>query len=350
MGTKRVIRSVLDGVDYFCRKTDNKTLKKLALSIGSQAGTTKTALRSNIVAQCELLKKLSDTKKSMGKLDITAIDMGLENFAYSRLSWHADQKIPELREWNKMRISSPNADSDDIKTPFTPKMFTQVGQTLTDTLTAKSPDLFVVERQRTRTLGSAAVPDPILKVNALEHVLFMSLNAKKFYVKNLHYLVESSDPRRMTDFWCQAIPIRKLLESAYGLDSPKAHLKATSSTLTKMLKIALVKSMLLRQAQEKFTLSPLLSSQFTNYTPRKKYDLFEALQLGDSAGTSKEDDLADSLLHGLAWVEWLRNFDELAAVISGEEADQAGLKAFNDFNKSKWTEREHYSKTCILEL
>ncbi|SCU94434.1 LAFA_0F21814g1_1 [Lachancea sp. 'fantastica'] len=350
MKAKHVLNAVLDGVDYFCRKSDSKTLKQLAISIGSQVGTTKTSIRHNILNQCELLQQLADVRKSRGSLDITAIDIGLENFAYTRLSWNAGKELPELKEWNKIRLSSLDESSDIVKTPFTPKFLTGIGLNLTDILTKRAPDFFAIERQRTRTLGSAAVPDPIIKANALEHVLFMSLKSKNFYTGGLDYLVESSDPRRMTDYWCQLIPVDDLMKSKNGLKSMEGTSKSKSSTFTKIIKIALVRSMIEQQSPEKFTVSAPLQKRLENYKPQKKYDLFEALQLGPMAGTPKQDDLADCMLHGLAWLEWLKTYEDLASVIAVSGEDPAGLKAFKEFNKSTLQRRTKYAKNCIIEL
>ncbi|CEP62184.1 cruciform cutting endonuclease LALA0_S04e09736g [Lachancea lanzarotensis] len=350
MRTRNVLNTVLDGVDHFCRKSDNKTLKKLAVSIGSQLGTTKSSMRYNILHQCELLQQLAEVRKTRGKLEITAIDIGLENFAYSRLSWNGVGKLPELKEWNKIRLTGLEKEPETVKTLFTPKFLTEIGQNLTNILTQAAPDFFVIERQRTRTLGSAAVPDPILKANALEHVLFMGLKSKNFYVNGLEYLVESSDPRRMTDYWCQLIPIHSLAKPNNGLETTSTAPKLKSSTFSKILKIALVRSMLQQQGSDKFTISSRLWERFAEYKPRKKYDLFEALQLGETAGAPKQDDLADCLLHGLAWLEWLRNYEELASLVITSERGPTGLEAFNEFNNLKLRSRAEYAKTCISEL
>ncbi|SCV02336.1 LANO_0F16930g1_1 [Lachancea nothofagi CBS 11611] len=353
MGKTKVIRSVIEGLDYYCRKTDSQTLKKLAFSVGSPIGTTKTSLRDNIVAQCQLLHNLTTIKREHGWISITAVDMGLENFAYCKLQWRTDQTLPTVVEWNKMQLQGPVLNSGVSKIPFTPRFMAEAGQRLTDILTKDPPHLFVIERQRTRTMGSAKVPDPILKVNALEHVLYMSLSAKKLYVKGFEYMVESSDPRRMTNFWCQLVPVKEVLDSKYGPDSPKARLKATSSTLTKMLKIGLVKSLLLQQSPQAFTLTSELEQKLTSYrhkNPQKKLDLFQFLDLGDGAGKPKEDDLADSLLHGVAWLKWLKTFEELKEVIMTSDTADTGLEAFNNFNKAKRIESEQFFRSCITEL
>lgn len=254
MKTKKVLGSILDTLDFCCRKADAKTLKFLAFAIGSQSGTTKKSIRTNILVQAHELQRLTNIRSQRGKLDITAIDMGLENFAFAKFSWRTDEDKPQLIQWTKLRLDGSFIDAQALKPSFVPKSMSLVGHKLTEVLTQTPPDIFVIERQRTRTMGSANIPDPIVKVNALEHILFAYLNAKKLYSQQtkgtkepLDYLIESSDPRRMTDFWCKSIPIRRLLDDKFGEGSPKAQLKATSSTLTKMLKISLVKSQIMEQ-------------------------------------------------------------------------------------------------------
>ncbi|SCU99480.1 LADA_0H20032g1_1 [Lachancea dasiensis] len=349
---QKVLKSALEGVDFYCRKSDTKTLKKLAFFTGSKVGTTKASLRTSITMQCALLQQLSDVRKKNGRLEVTAVDMGVENFAYSRLSWKISQPVPEIIDWNKIQLQNSTIGIVPTSVSFSPKYMARAAQTLTDILTKRPPDLFVIEKQRARTMGSANIPDSILRVNALEHVLYTSLLAKRYY-KELKYLLEASDPRRMTDFWCQLIPVRRLLAATYGTDSPKLESKANSSNLSKLLKIELVKSVIFEDSAEMFTLSTDLQQRVSSYqatNTKKKLNLFNALDLGPGAGKAKEDDLADSLLHGLAWLKWLGNFEELSSIILANPTDQAGLHAFNSFVKDKGIAHEHFSQSCINKL
>ncbi|CUS24893.1 LAQU0S21e00826g1_1 [Lachancea quebecensis] len=352
-----VIRSTLEALDWCCRKADSKTLKKLAFSVGSRVGTTKSAIRESILDQCGILSQLAAVRTRRGNLDITAVDLGLENFAYSRFSWAAGEDIPRLTKWDKIRLDGAFIDSKMQKMQFTPKHMTLLAQKLTEVLTMCSTDAFVIERQRTRTMGSANVPDPILKVNALEYSLYAFLHCKMLYSgsaktldRQLDYIVESSDPKKMTEYWCNSIPVEKLLDPARGAGSPKAKLKPNSSALSKMLKITLVKSMLLERKTPKFEISGSLNSSLSSLVPAKKFSLFELLGLGETAGKSKEDDLADSLLHGLAWLQWTKTFEELKNVIDLPRPDTEALKDFKQFVEGKSQELNKYSKSCISRL
>ncbi|CAR21834.1 cruciform cutting endonuclease [Lachancea thermotolerans CBS 6340] len=350
-------RSTLEALDWCCHKSDAKTLKKLAFSVGSRVGTTKAIITENILDQCGILNQLAAMRTQRGNLSITAVDLGLENFAYSRFSWAASDNIPRLVKWDKIRLDGAFIDLKMQKLQLAPKHMALLGQKLTEVLMLDPTDVFVIERQRTRTLGSANVPDPILKVNALEYTLFAFLRSKALYSRpaespgqRLDYIVESSDPKKMTEYWCNSIPTNALLDSTFGAGSPKAKLKARSSALTKMLKIALTKSMLMERTNPKFEVPEIINKNLGSLPLAKKFSLFDLLGLGEAAGKSKEDDLADSLLHGLAWLQWTKTFEELKNTIEPSRSSTQALEIFKGFVETKSQELSNYSMSCISRL
>lgn len=354
------LKGIVSGIEHYCKKSDAKTLKKMAFSIGSKEGSSKTEIRNNILYQSTLLHDLNKIREQKGKLDIMAIDMGIENFAYSRFSWSLDDQTPVLTQWGKIRLGEKFLEPGMKASILQPNVMSELGFNLTKFLTSNSPDAFVIERQRARTMGSANVFEPILKVNILEHVLFSNLEYRLLlerenkYSKQKEYLVKSSDPKRMTDYWCKLVPTKNLLEAKYGRGSPKMELKSTSSTLTKMLKISLVQSLLQDQLTDKkfnkFTLSTDLQEVFGKSLESQNFSFFEALSLDDAAGKNKNDDLADSLLHGLAWLDWIANYQEITRVIKLNSYDEKGLHAFNAYHKQKRIDLETFSRSVITKL
>ncbi|SCW00848.1 LAFE_0C13344g1_1 [Lachancea fermentati] len=345
-------------VDYFCRKSDTRTLKKLAFAIGSKEGSTKSAIRSNIVTQCAILEQLASLRNINGSLTITAIDMGIDNFAHCRLDWSATAPRPQLLEWGKLQLSGKSIGLDDDKIPFTPENMSRLGYKLTEQLTRNTSDAFVLERQRTRTMGSSNVFEPVLRVNTLEHVLFSNLFGRlqpkhgKRAGSPSEYLVCSSDPKRMTEYWCKHMPSRSKAVTKAEINLVPATKKPLPAQVTKKLKIALAHSLVsdaaTSQSLHKLSLPSNLVSSFRSQTLNKKISLFDGLGLSEDAGKNKEDDLADSLLHALAWFDWVNTFDELTKVIrsNGTEGPVA-LAAFNAFVKQKNADILSFSKTCI---
>ncbi|SCU78491.1 LAMI_0A04808g1_1 [Lachancea mirantina] len=322
------LAATLSKLDFFCRKCDIKTLKKVSFLLGSREGTTKSALRDELLAQGGLLAKLRNTGGVAGSLNLVAVDIGVENFAFCRLALRADEARSQLVEWSKMQLSN-----GDDTSKFSPSVSAQLAKNLTQRLSRLGPSVFVLERQRTRTAGSANVFEHVLRANVLEHVLFTLLQNQRFLGDDsLQHQVYSSDPRRMTEFWCKFIGVT----SPGNLEGSNDQAKS-SKTATKSLKIKIAKAIIAAALSSDLaslptfvpTVAPAVKSQLVSYFNKgKRLNLFDALQLTTDAGRRKEDDLADALLHGLSWLTWVTNFDRLGQLLAKTTCDETGLQQF----------------------
>lgn len=340
-------RNALDALDFYCRKANVRTLKRLALALGAAQGPNKTSIREKILFQAKVLEELRKRKEQHKTVSILSIDVGIANFAYARFSWSRNQELPVLEDWNKLQLNEKFLPTSHQSLGLHPVETSEVTYRLTEFLTSELPvpDVYTIERQRARSMSSRTILEPILKVNILEQVLFSNLKNKIRFDNGsaqLNYMVQSSDPQRMTSYWCSLTPTRQALNKNFSQDSEEATLKMSSNRLSKTIKINLVKRMLegaLRSTDEKMiSLTPDWSQRLKSHIfGKKRFKLWDCAGLGPAAGAKKDDDLADSFLHGLAWMEWLRTYEEVRAIVKRDQGkwDEKVLADFNNYCKDK---------------
>ncbi|QLL34180.1 hypothetical protein HG536_0G00370 [Torulaspora globosa] len=349
-------RNALEAVDLYCRKANARTLKRLALFIGAAQGTNKSTSRENILFQAAFLEELRKRKEQNNVVSVLAIDAGIANFAFARFSWASDQKLPLLLDWNKIQLKEKFMPENRYTMTLNPRDTSDVIYNLTEYLTTELPvpDAFTIERQRARSMSSKTILEPILKVNILEQVLFSNLENKIRFnqgLPKLNYMVASSDPQRMTSYWCSLTPTRKALSQNFPEDSEESKLKMNSNRLSKSIKINLVKRLLegaVGLTDEKLiTLTPDWSQRLKSHIlGNRKFKLWDCAGLGPKAGARKDDDLADAFLHGLAWMEWLRAYEEVRNIVLKEKGkyDQNVLADFNEYCKKKKVALEKFQE------
>lgn len=332
-------------------------LRTLAISIGAIKSGTKPILMENILAQMKILDKLQKIRDTKGKLSIIAIDIGIVNFAYCKLIWKRNEDIPVLAQWKKLELKGLS------KMEFEPMIEKKVynsepdsmfllSSVLLEHILRSESDVYLLERQRTRTMGSSAIPEYILRVNILEHLLYSGLRLNSSNDGNA-YTVLSSSPKRMVDYWCNSLYESDLLRRKLGLKSK------SRSIITKKFRIALVKSFIHNQLYpqnglsiQKFKLNDSFYKQFENYMGS-----YDDLSFGQILNNNKEtetsqprvhknDDFADSLLHGLAWIDWMQNYNCLKMLFrtQSENSDTKIYKLKKLLEKFKET-REN-NKDC----
>lgn len=355
-------KNALDALDLYCRKANARTLKRLALFIGAAQGTNKSTMRESIMFQAGFLEELRKRKQENNVVSILAIDAGIANFAFARFSWASDQKLPLLLDWNKIQLQEKFLPENRFTMTLRPRDTSDVIYNLTEYLTTELPvpDAFTIERQRARSMSSKTILEPILKVNVLEQVLFSNLENKIRFNQGpakLNYMVASSDPQRMTSYWCSLTPTRKALTQNFPEDSEESKLKITSNRLSKSIKINLVKRLLegaIGVTDEKLVaLTPEWTKRLKYHILRdRKFKLWDCAGLGPKAGAKKDDDLADAFLHGLAWMEWLRAYEELREIVLKEKGryDQNVLADFNDYCKNKKIALEKFQEGTSSRL
>lgn len=341
-----VTRGGVGALDLYCRKASAKSLKRLALSLGAGLGTNKTQIREHIVNHVTALEDLRRRRQDNRALSIVSIDAGVSNFALARFSWSFDQELPSLIDWKKIELNQKFMGPERVNMSLHPEDTSEVVYGLTQYLTSELPvpDIYTIERQRARSMSSRAVLEPILKVNILEQLLFSNLRNKVRFTPSskLNYLVLSSDPQRMTSYWCDLTPTRKVLGKTFPKGSEEAQMKISSNRLSKSIKINLVKrilkSALYDEPGKLISLGPGWNQKLKEVIRGDhKFKLWDCAELGPDAGAKKDDDLADSFLHGLAWMEWLRAYEEVYAIVMKEQGkfDPAVLADFNNYCKDK---------------
>lgn len=348
-------RNAIDALDMYCRKANARTLKKLALSLGAAIGANKTAMRTNILTQAVPLEALKRRKYKNGSISIVAIDAGISNFAFSKFKWSIGEELPTLLEWDKFQLEEKFLPPHRKKMSLHPDDTSQVIYDLAEYLTSQKtlPDMFTIERQRARSLSSKSILEPILRVNILEQILFSNLRNKPKYNSGLKldYLVSSSDPQRMTSYWCSSTPIKQTLHTELLEGSKETKLKMSSNRLSKSIKIGLVKRILEGSLDiidcRMVKLTPDWEQRLKSHIPdNPKFKLWDCVGVNPEFGAKKEDDLADSFLHGLAWMEWLKTYEEICDITLKDSGryDQNILEEFNRYCKNKKLEPQTFQQ------
>lgn len=297
---------------------------------GPKTGSTKTEKCNNL--RIYLSQLIHFTKP----LQIVSIDTGLVNFAWSQFLLTDEEKQPLLSRWGKLNLYRKffnDVIPEDTK--FSPLDTSYLTSQLTNFILNESKIstniLYTIERQRLRTNSSKFVTDPILNVNILEHLLFYAL-------KNLspghdtpyrNNFVVSSDPGRMTNYW--------LANQRFNSKDSK---KLRIATAVNLLAYS-------QNTGNLFKIDSKLSNKMLtlkdNKLESKNGILFDALEMNQMLnGKRKDDDLADSFLHGLSWSMWIQTYRNLLC-----EIDQNGGEIFP---LSKWIDFSWHQHIKVLDL
>ncbi|EPS44906.1 hypothetical protein H072_1101 [Dactylellina haptotyla CBS 200.50] len=250
---------------------------------------------------------LRETKRASGEHRILSLDMGIKNLALCLLkvsSGDLESDImvhPKILAWQKFSLTdiahdiSLNRKSKDILYPeviqlsdvdFAAASLAPLATFFARQLvTIHKPTMIAIEKQRYRTMGSAAVQEWTIKVNKLEAMLHAALRVMQEEGFWKYGSTCSVCPQRMTNFW---------------LNQNRLLPKSRAGKITKSLKIQLVRGWLKDGQAVTFNgndegISKIVSD-FTETTKRNK-----------SNTSDKLDDLADCLLQGLGLIEWERN-------------------------------------------
>ncbi|CAI4045010.1 hypothetical protein SKDZ_11G1960 [Saccharomyces kudriavzevii ZP591] len=331
---------VLELIDSCCQNAKSGQLKSFSFVIGAANGTTKEIKRTSIQKQCEFLEKLRQQKIRSGKISILSMDAGVTNFAFSKIQLSNNNPLPKMLDWQKLNLEEKFLQNLK-KLSLNPAETSQLVFDLTEYLFESDPipDMFTIERQRARTMSSRHILEPILKVNILEQILFSNLENKMRYANNtqnaseLRYMVRSSDPHRMTSYWC--IPKEETSTSSKKSKSNK-HSKDSRIKLVKEI----ISSSILNDASKRFTKSVEFSDIWGNrirsaLTKKKSFKLCDILEIQDGSGVKKDDDLADSFLHSLSWIEWIKNYESIAELLNSTSLSKVQCQEVFEFCESK---------------
>jgi cruciform cutting endonuclease 1 len=175
--------------------------------------------------------------------------------------------------------------------PYDPATYAQRAYTFVQHLLAlHKPTHILIERQRFRSGGNAAVQEWTIRVGIFEAMLYSVFNTLRQEGAHNAKLI-AMFPVPVNRYWLE------LIGAPPGRNS---ELKSTGSAL-KQRKIGIVQEMV------RGDLDTTGLTFYDEANSMRQHFLFPSKQRENSANLGKRDDLADCLLQGLAWVRWQNN-------------------------------------------
>lgn len=239
--------------------------------------------------------------------------MGIRNLAYCILDAPktSSKKFPLIRAWHRLAVSTapevlPAKPDEDVAIPpvkevFNPATLSAAAYTLLrKQLLVEDPTHVLIERQRFRTMGSRNILEWTVRVNMFESILYAvlcTLKGEGVWNGEVHAIA----PGKVGPFWVGE-------EKGDEVGSKKERKSKSAKIRNKGAKIDLVRSWL--EAEDMVELgNESVESVARRY--REKWNRIPGGQrkvegeAGEKMG--KLDDLADSLLQGMAWIQWEEN-------------------------------------------
>lgn len=289
---------------------------------------------------------------------VVSVDMGIRNLAYCVLEYpdmdatHARQplKITAWRKRDLLQSASTPLDTGNVLTgqedetaatqgkarrktalagsisnaAFTPSVLSHTAYGITKDLLSYEPTAILIERQRFRSGGAAAIQEWTVRVNMLESMLWACLrtmsqsqSSKAGEYPDVHEV----NPARVANFWTAGPKLS--LRPSDDLFSPTAKTakaaevtKSTRAKVQKKDKIAIVRSWLEGSRTDVLLAfegeAAQVAERFRVQAKRRGRNS-EATESG--MGNAKLDDLADCLLQAVAWVRWEENRVEMMRLL-----------------------------------
>lgn len=267
---------------------------------------------------------------------VLSIDMGIKNFSYALIDVHDLSKPPCLQQWRRLDVTtdfcSQNEDIDfaEKEKSFDPLKYARISYLLFAKyiLPTYRPDIILIERQRHRTGGRSTVIEWTFRVNMFESVVWGVLNT---YISEngFNVYMKSISPRTTKSYWIPS-PLH------LGVEEPNEKISYAKS---KSMCVQIVKDWVSKDPVSEtpvVTFSKNVSQQVARFhgkkkkvcTTRKVENGEAVLETGVATPNAsvKLDDLTDSLLQGIAWVQWQRNQNLVVDAIN----DGKDLQALTD--------------------
>ncbi|KAI9849575.1 MAG: hypothetical protein M1838_000117 [Thelocarpon superellum] len=340
-------------------------LKHLAVQCGINSGGTKGLLASRLrdeLPQASLNSRLpvgssdgiGETKGATDR--ILSVDMGIRNLAYCVLDLPASsgpRATPSILAWKRMAVSptstrpitAPPSTGDDslkVKESFDPMTYaSHAYQLLTQILLPHDASHVLIERQRYRSMGASAIQEWTVRVNMFEGMLYAVLRTLAQEGK-WRGTVHSVLPAKVGPFWLDPLDgddarEESLRRKTRRAKSAKARNKGAKIDLVGQWlekgDVILVESTEARQTAAAYldrwrgragrtklkvtsTVTSKAKPKSTTHDPQagpeRSHDDEgeEGERVGQGEvdhGIGKLDDLADSLLQGVAWIRWQEN-------------------------------------------
>ena len=227
---------------------------------------------------------------------ILSIDMGIRNLALCLLSIPPSQP-PQISDWNRVTVSQ-KPDSSTIES-FEPLEYAQKAYSLMHSaLQSYRPHTILIERQRYRSAGGAAIQEWTVRVNMLESMFHATLHTLAQTCGH-DIVVRSVSPRRITGFWLADVDEKMNVRE------------------TKMAKVACAERIV--RGEES-----LDEGGMVEFVGEARM-VAEGFNRGKRGDRSKFDDLADSMLQGLGWWKWHVNRARMVDEILNREKEKVEM-------------------------
>lgn len=306
-------------------KLSLRQLRDLALLCGRNTTGTKPVLHADL----QTAKATAGNQPAGCR--ILSIDMGVRNLAYCLLQVGQGEVVPKLVAWERLSLvdddDKPEAEAEEHSTdapsspsscPYSPPVMAAVAARLVrDRLLPLAPSHILIERQRFRSGGAAAVLEWTVRVNSLEAMLHGIFAARQLaeYDSGQTSLesVQAVSPRRVAQFVVRGGLAGRLPSS---VSVPR---KATKEKDIKDIKEALVATILRSDGGESSRLlshdadshvSDMVAAYLARWDAKQKKTRKKTKGSAQSQPRillSKIDDLADCIAQGLVWLEWVQN-------------------------------------------
>lgn len=299
-------------------------LKSIAVKCGISSSGTKTVLATRLIDS--IVPGDANIKKSTR---ILSIDMGIRNLAYCVLDVPAkSSEKPSVIAWKRIAVTAkPTKDIEATEPPpketFEPIVFAKHAYNLLrKRLLLHEPQYVLIERQRFRSMGGSAVLEWTVRVNMFESMLYavaQTLSSENLWTGR----VQPIAPGKVGPFWIGT-------DDAQVVDGEEAPLRKVrtgknAKARNKGAKIDLVQQWLSNNKMVK------LGTDEAKATGEAYIEKWHRLPGRQAKGKmikkdaeeelGKLDDLADSLLQGMAWIHWEQNKRKILKV--GFEAFEA---------------------------
>ncbi|POS86427.1 hypothetical protein EPUL_003500 [Erysiphe pulchra] len=280
-------------------------LKLIAFKCGLAISGTKPNLLARIQNE---LNCIASTPVNDNYQRILSIDMGIRNLAYCTLDVNLSFPPPKIHAWRNLSVSMTpvNLVIQDAKEQqplqaneaFDPaSMSATAYNLLREELLHDKPTHVIIEQQRFRSMGARHIFEWTIRVNMFEailHGILCTLKAEGIW----NGTVVSVAPSRVGPFWL-------------GQDNDKRSIKSVGFR-NKRRKIDLVRSWLENDNSavklgnsEVLEIAERFMKSSTARSNKSKTDRDDGKDI--SSNLAKLDDLSDSLLQGLAWIQWEEN-------------------------------------------
>ncbi|KAK4496350.1 hypothetical protein PRZ48_012330 [Zasmidium cellare] len=242
------------------------------------------------------------------------------------------KKDPARDSTTEQDIEEPSPEADlPPSDAFTPSRLSRTALKVTEEILSLNPTTILIERQRFRSGGGAAIQEWTVRVNMLESMIWACLETlrARSSTPTSFPTVHAVSPAQVLNFWASPassslLPPTLFHEENSSIQNMVTNYMSTRMKLSKKDKIGIARrwcrydtDVQLKFNEESWRIAGVLVTSDRQTKAIKE-------QVG-----GKLDDLADCLLQGVTWVQWERNRQILsemwkeAVEEAVEEADRA---------------------------